>query len=177
MQAANDLYQTINQNPNDNIKLITIGANSKIKPKENLPFPSSKYPTPKCSKDDTYQANAYHMQQHLLTSNLNYETLRYDIKTPIYTDSRLKIERLIVDNENISDCIKLIERINNKLMFENIININDIFIYNEDWYILLKEDGNIISNCLEIDPRAKEEFDSIKASISSKDSAKIYIKK
>ena len=164
MKFSDELYQTINSS-NDRIKLITIGANSKVKPKENIPFPS-KYETPKCSKEDLYQANQYHQRQHILLSdvNLNYDNLLYDIEVPTYKDPRLKIEKVIIDEFDLK-YIRLIERIDNKQINASIISNGDIFIFNEDFYIIIKTNGEVISNIITRDERALLEYNSIKNSI------------
>ena len=163
------LYNEMNAS-GDRIKLITIGANSKIKPEENIPFPS-KYHMPMCSKKDKYQANFYHRKQHIVIKdeNLDYNGIRYETKEdnfiPEYRDPRLKIQRVVINEQNINQYIDLIERIDNKL-HNDILSINDVLIFNEDWYILIKEDRKVIIRVLDYDDRAKEEYNYIMNNLS-----------
>jgi len=156
-----ELYEKINTS-DDQIKLITIGASSKIKPKENMPFPS-KYPTPRCALEDKYQANSYHFYQHLLLkeNNLDYETLKYNIEVKTYQDPRLPIKRIIIDEENINEYINLVQRINNTLT-RDLLKVGGFLVFNEDWYILVTTNGQVIGKLLDYDNRANQEYNEIK---------------
>jgi len=107
---SNELYEKIN-NSNDRIRLITIGASSKIKPEENIPFPS-KYPTPVCADEDKYQANGYHYYQHILfkDDSLNYAELKYNSVVNTIIEKNNKLEAIMLTNKEI-------------------INIDGLFIY------------------------------------------------
>lgn len=168
-----ELYDKMNA-ADDTIKLITIGANSKIKPLENIPFPS-KYITPMCAKEDEYQANIYHKRQHILLVNNDTDlgSLKYDIDVKEYFDPRLKIQRVVIDEENINKYKILIARINNSYN-DTVLSLEDVLIFNDDWYLLIKKDGKIFSNYLDYDKRALEELNVVKNCVLESDNKYIY---
>ena len=96
--------------------------------------------------------------------SLNYAELKYNSVVNIYQDPRLPIKRVIIDNEKIKNYICLIQRIDNN--YNSNVDVGDILFYNEDWYILINNNGEIIGNVLDYDKRAIVEYNEFMNNIN-----------
>ena len=123
--------------------------------------PQNKIRTPRVDKKIYCDAK---FEQYILASSNEQELYYGDVKAQ-YKDTRKKPDRYaelyLLDREQKSSIIKKIRSIEfSKIGNIRTINFDD-YIYGaiaDDWYILLKHNGEVECTLLENDSRAKEEL-------------------
>ena len=161
-----------NINEDTPINLVCIGKDSHVKP-EYTPLP------PKVSTPNIYEKNEplyrntdeYHKTLYIIrqTSNLDIYNIRYGNPKASYMDPREIIRHC--DFKLCCDKLinKALKRINSIRYTNTEISKLDDFklatkdmiskcIFNEDWYVLIDNNGNIFGEYIDIDPRAKIEY-------------------
>lgn len=161
------------------INLVCMGRNSYLKPNVEL-FPNN-YPTPTIfEKDDEVYRNTdiYHKNLDIVykDSNFSFENIKSKNPDVSYMDPRdeVKYADLVVDrykcnNENVID---IINSINYAVNPESYIPMSKYLVrtvyYSKDWFVAQTYDG-LISECLDNDYRAREEFNAYMNMLNKED--------
>lgn len=171
-EAINEIIRVSKENEEEPINLVCIGRKSILKPFVK-PFPSNiKVPTIYEKKDDIYKdTDCYHRSLDVVykDNNLNFNNIKYGNPKYSYEDPRNKISycnfKTAINNDiekalNVINAVRFtncdIDEIENfKLTNRNYISD---CIYNDDWYIVVNNDGNIYCDYLKYDERAKKEL-------------------
>lgn len=166
------------------IELVCIGRNSYLKPKV-VPFPIE-YETPTIFEkdDEIYRStDRYHKTLDIVykDSKFSLENIRSKNPEVSYMDPRdeVKYVDLYEERDNNEAPIDLINSINYSVSSENYVPINIYSVkgvyYSKDWYIADTYRG-IIGECLDVDYRAKEEFDFCMNMLSKGEQQKVFKK-
>ncbi len=165
-EAADKILNISKENelPKEKVSLVTIG-------KSNTKIPLASLEEVNFTKNPAVIEQGIRTdaeRQIILVKSETFSESEMVFGQPIirYQDERYDLERLFIIDLSLTDR-EIIQKIVNKVNYFSVKRLEGVYledytevIYNNDWYILIKEDGTTISSVISYDKRAVAELET-----------------